>query len=269
MSGTRPMLEPPPDRSLHAVVLMYHALANGAIPPGQDPHYTLGVKRFRKQLQSISWIGGGGCVRDWLDAGLDHTVLLTFDDGHVSNCLLAMPALQEYRMKADFFVNPANVGKRNFLDWPDLRQMHAAGMSIQCHGYDHVYLTDLDPRTLREQLLAARLTIEDRVGAAVTLLAPPGGRMPPDLADIALACGYRHVLSSRPGRISSSTSTILPRLSVTASLDESRFEAWISGEAAAIARLQLRYVALSLAKRLLGDSRYEQMRMHALPGRES
>lgn len=261
----RPTLPTPARRQ--AVALMYHALSQGAPPPGQDPHYTLDEARFRAQLRRIATAGGGACARDWLADAASERVLLTFDDGHVSNHWVAFPALAESGMRADFFVNPGNVGSAGYASWQDLREMSDAGMSIQSHGHDHVYLTTLDPRTLRDRLRAARQRIEDGVGAPVTLLAPPGGRMPADLAAIARECGYRHVLSSRPGRIADvRPAHVLPRLSVTAAIDERRFAAWIAGDAMALAREQFRYGALALAKRVLGDARYERMRAHALPG---
>lgn len=250
-----------------ALALMYHALSQGAMPPGQDPHYTLDEACFRSQLRQIAAAGGGACARDWLADAANERVLLTFDDGHVSNHRIAFPLLVEHGMRADFFVNPGNVGSAGYASWQDLREMSDAGMSIQSHGHDHVYLTTLDPRTLRDRLRAARQRIEDGIGAPVTLLAPPGGRMPPDLAAIARECGYRHVLSSRPGRIAGNGNAhVLPRMSVTAAIDGRRFAAWIAGDVVAIAREQLRYGALALAKRMLGDARYERMRAHALQG---
>ncbi len=253
-----------------AVALMYHALSQGATPPGEDPHYTLDEARFRGQLGWIDAAGGACSVRDWLRDGARRPVLLTFDDGHASNHRLAFPALLERGMRADFFVNPANVGRPGFATWAQLREMDEAGMSIQSHGYDHAYLTDLDPRTLRERLHAARIRIEDGVGAAVTLLAPPGGRMPPGLADTARECGYRHVLSSRPGRLSAARRpAILPRLAVTAPLPGARLRAWVGGGGASILRERLRYGSLSLAKQVLGDARYERARLLALAGRRS
>jgi len=254
----------------HAVALMYHALSRGQVPPGQDPHYTLDDACFREQLRQLAAIGGACSARDWLEDGERRPVLLTFDDGHASNYALAFPALAEHGMHADFFVNPGNVGKPGFASWAQLREMDAAGMSIQSHGYEHVYLTSLGRDALREQLHAARIRIEDGVGSAVTLLAPPGGRMPTGLPEIARQCGYRHVLSSRPGRLSASRgAAVLPRLAITAAIDAHRFRAWANGGRAAILREQLRYGALSLAKDVLGDSRYERARMLALAGRRS
>jgi peptidoglycan/xylan/chitin deacetylase (PgdA/CDA1 family) len=249
---------------------MYHALSRGQVPPGQDPHYTLDEKRFREQLQQVVAAGGACSAQAWLHDGERRPVLLTFDDGHASNYELAFPALVEHAMRADFFVNPGNVGKPGFASWAQLREMDAAGMSIQSHGYDHVYLTGLGRDALRERLHAARIAIEDGIGSAVTLLAPPGGRMPAGLVGVARQCGYRHVLSSRPGRLPSSPGTaIVPRLAITAAVDARRFHAWVRGARTAILREQLRHGSLWLAKGVLGDSRYERARMLALAGRRS
>lgn len=251
-----------------AVVLMYHALRRNDAPPGQDPHYTLHVGTFERQLAAIAATGGAGAVRDRLRHGHRHPVLLTFDDGHASNHALAFPALLEYGLRADFFINPANVGRAGYATWAQLREMSDAGMSIQSHGYDHTYFTDLDRPTLRERLHAARLRIEDEVGAPVELLAPPGGRMPAGLAGLARSCGYRHVVASRPGRLRPGQAPrIVPRLAVTSALDGERFQAWIGGRAGAVYREQLRYVSLAMAKGLLGNARYERARSLLLAGR--
>lgn len=263
----QPTSSTPPRR---AVALMYHALSRGQVPPGQDPHYTLDETRFREQLRLVAEVGGACSAYGWLHDGERRPVVLTFDDGHASNYRLAFPALVEHGMRADFFVNPGNIGKPGFATWAQLREMGAAGMSIQSHGYDHVYLTSLGRDALRERLHAARITIEDGIGSAVTLLAPPGGRMPTGLVGIARQCGYRHVLSSRPGRLPASRgTTVLPRLAITTAIDAHRFHAWIHGQRTSILREQLRYGSLSLVKGILGDSRYERARMLALAGRRS
>ncbi len=164
-------------------------------------------------------------------------------------------------MRADFFVNPGRIGEAGLASWSDLREMATEGMSIQSHGWNHTYFTDLAPAELRQDLTRSLRTIEDSIGQAVTLLAPPGGRMRTDLPDIARECGYRHVLGSQPGRITMSR-PLLPRMAVTASLDESTIAGWIGGRG--IARARVRYTVLGLAKRTLGDRRYELVRERLL-----
>lgn len=250
-----------------AIALMYHAL-DGDSMLGQDPHYTLSCQSFRRHLAYLrDSVGTAVGARHWLDNPAGARVLITFDDGHVSNHRLALPLLLEFGMRADFFVNPATVGCPGFVGWDDLREMAAAGMSIQSHGYDHQYLTALSPQQLRSSLLRARLELEDRLGAPVTLLAPPGGRMPSGLDVIAQSCGYVRIFGSRPGRLRTHDArSILPRMAITSQCDAATLASWVDRRNAAVVRLQVRYHALAVAKRVLGNALYERARARMLPG---
>lgn len=246
---------------------MYHAVAPDALDV-RDPQYTLTQRAFERQLLLIGAEAGGACsARDWLQGNRRESVMLTFDDGKASDHELVLPLLLKHGMTADFFVNPATVGRPGFVSWGALAEMSAAGMSIQSHGYDHVYLTHLEPAALRHNLYSSRLEIEDRLGTPVTLLAPPGGRMPPRLADNARQLGYTHVLCSKPGMVRATHgNTPLPRLAITATLDDLAFRRWITGNLRAIATARLRYGILAIAKRTMGDERYERLRVNALSG---
>ncbi len=244
------------------VALMYHALGEQA-GLGADPHYTVSMPAFLEQMALCARIGRAAIsARAWL-AG-QPGVIITFDDGHESNHRLAFPALQAAGMSADFFVNPAQVGTPGFASWTALREMAEGGMSIQSHGLDHRhYLTELSPGQLRDELGRARQEIEDHVGQAVTLLAPPGGRCPPRLADVAQEVGYSHVLCSRPGPIRRPPGRMLNRFAVTAHHDPSALESWLRGGPGSLSA-QLRYSLLYMTKRALGDQRYEQVRRRLL-----
>jgi peptidoglycan/xylan/chitin deacetylase (PgdA/CDA1 family) len=140
-------------------------------------------------------------------------------------------------------------------------------MSIQSHSYSHRYLTSLSPRELRDELARSKGEIEQHVGTPVTLLAPPGGRMPRALGDLARELGYRYVLSSRPGAIRRRDSdAVLPRMAVTQHLDEPTLKAWLDGDARTMLTAQTRYAVLAGLKRVLGDQRYERMRSRVLGG---
>jgi peptidoglycan/xylan/chitin deacetylase (PgdA/CDA1 family) len=248
------------DAPFATIALMYHAIGDGDAD-AQDPHYSVSPARFDAHLDTIAALAGGGTsARDWLEHPSSR-VILTFDDGHVSNHRLAFASLRAHAMSADFFVNPGRVGEAGLASWSELREMAAAGMSIQSHGWNHTYFTDLAPAELRQDLLRSRSLIEDKIGQPVTLLAPPGGRMRADLPEVARDCGYRHVLGSQPGRIAAST-PLLPRMAVTASLDETTIADWIAGRG--ITRARARYTVLGLAKRALGDRRYERVRERLL-----
>lgn len=248
--------------SARTAALMYHAVGEDAAV-GADPHYTVSLPVFIEQIALCARLGGAAVsARAWLagQAG----VIVTFDDGHESNYRLAFPALREAGVSADFFVNPAQVGTEGFATWSELRAMAEGGMSIQSHGLDHRhYLTELSPSQLRDELRRARQEIEDHVGQPVTLLAPPGGRCPPRLAEVAAEVGYAHVFTSRPGPIRRPAGRMLNRFAVTAHLEAHTLESWLQGGAASW-YAQLRYALLHVTKRALGDRRYEEVRRRLL-----
>ena len=255
----------PPRNSL---ALMYHALSvDDSVDAGQDPHYTLARDSFDTHLQACAAHGLAiSSARDWLAGPREPAALISFDDGHISNFELAFPMLLARGATADFFVNSANVGRASYASWQQLREMADAGQSIQSHSHEHRYLTSLSRIELAEQLIRSREMIEDAIGQPVTLLAPPGGRMPSGLAATARACGYQHILSSRPGQISSQLAAIVPRMAVTASLDAATLDAWLGGDTATFAKAQLRYGVLAAMKRLFGDSGYERLRRQFVGG---
>jgi hypothetical protein len=67
------------------------------------------------------------------------------------------------------------------------------------------------------------------------------------------------VLCSRPGLVRrEATSSALPRLAVVATLPAAVLQHWLDGQG--LLRLRLRYTALDLAKRAVGDRAYESLR---------
>jgi peptidoglycan/xylan/chitin deacetylase (PgdA/CDA1 family) len=247
---------------MDTIALMYHALGSGEGMTA-DPHYTVETTRFGEQLALCQQLGGAAIhTPDWLSGR--RGVILTFDDGQLSDYTVAFPTLKAAGAAADFFVNPRQVGTPGYATWAQLREMADGGMSIQSHGLDHRYfLTELSPYHLREDLKRARQEIEQRTGHPCTLLAPPGGRSPANLERIALACGYSHVLNSRPGRIVWGQSQTMCRVAVTSQLQLPSLEGWLRGGSALLAA-RVRYSVLDFAKRALGDTRYQRVRERLL-----
>ncbi len=251
-----------------SLALMYHALsADGGAVSGQDPHYTLPADVFQSHLDLCASHGRPIIsARDWLGGSHDPSTLLSFDDGHISNFEIAFPLLTARDLGADFFINSANVGRVGYCSWQQLREMAAAGMSIQSHSHEHRYLTSYDAAALKHELTRSRQLIEDAIGQPVTLLAPPGGRMPTNLADVARDCGYQHILSSQPGLVKSAAAVVLPRMAVTAKLDNATLHAWLRNDVLTFAKARLRYAVLAGLKRMLGNEGYEQLRRKAVGG---
>ena len=116
---------------------------------------------------------------------------VTFDDGHISNFEFALPILQSRAIRAWFFITVGWTGRRpGYMGWNELRKLHQAGHVIGAHGWTHTLLTHCSARRLHSELVDARLTLEDKLGASVTSMSLPGGRY------------NRHVLDRMPaGRL--------------------------------------------------------------------
>lgn len=219
---------------------------------------------FLQQIAGIINLGYSICsIRDVIgdnNASSGQTIL-TFDDGHISNYQTVLPALIDNSATADFFINPENVGKQKFVSWPALREMAAAGMSIQSHGYRHIYLTLLSQRQLRESLLRSKLELEDKVGTEVVILAPPGGRIDKRVVGVAQDVGYKYIANSRAGRwpIKSEPFNI-PRFAVTRSTTLDKITGWASGRIWPVCISSTKYWVSCYAKKLAGDKTYDRLR---------
>ncbi|UXI66340.1 polysaccharide deacetylase family protein [Tahibacter amnicola] len=246
------------------LALMYHGLSGDTpAPVVADAHYTLPTPQFAAHLDALIARGiRPGCATDTLVHGRAD-VIITFDDGDISNFAEAWPILRRRGLRADFFVNPARVGQPGYCSWAQLREMHAGGMSIQSHGMTHRYFTRLTPQALRDELVQSRERIADHLGTPVDWLAPPGGRCPPRLGELAREVGYAGVLGSAPGIIRRATANdvvVLPRVAVTANTPAEAVCRWALGGNSALRGLRWRYRILHTAKRLMGDRGYERLR---------
>lgn len=137
------------------------------------------------------------------DIRLDRpSILLTFDDCSRNLHQVAFPLLQKYRCHAVAFAAPSfhdlaeavNEKEHRPCTWAELSELSASGVvDIQSHSLDHRFFSrwpepaplcgaDADmnqivaqkpPRSLREDLLLARETLEQKLGKPVRHLAFP------------------------------------------------------------------------------------------------
>jgi peptidoglycan/xylan/chitin deacetylase (PgdA/CDA1 family) len=250
-------------------VLMYHALldANGECADA-DRHYAVTrptlnrhlalMREAQREPSSLAKLLG--------DGSRANRVVLTFDDGHISN-IDAARDIASQNGSADFFVNPDRVGKPNYLSWSALREMAEMGMSIQSHGQTHRYFNEMTDAEASDELRKSKEEIEQKVGKAVTVFAPPGGRLTPRVAAIAERLGYEAICSSRVGLWRKGTSSWnIPRFAVLLGTGDEQLRRWITQDKIELAKLLARQHVLDTMKRLLGNRGYERFRATALGG---
>ncbi len=186
----------------HAVVLMYHRVSLDDARPDEGD-FALPTGLFEQQMRRLVSEGRPVVSLARLAAGdfEDGSVVLTFDDGCDTDVAVALPHLLELRFPAAFFLNPATVGERGRLGWPQVERLAAAGMRIGSHGLDHTLLDSLAPGEIERQLELSRRLLEERLGAEIDALSLPGGTGGRAALEAACRLGYRLVLGSRPGRV--------------------------------------------------------------------
>ncbi|HEY2395351.1 MAG TPA: polysaccharide deacetylase family protein [Rudaea sp.] len=250
-------------------ILMYHGVHASSAQPGIfDSVYSVAPDAFERQLD---WLAESNyrTIRlvdvDTVSAS-DRCVVITFDDGDISNVDVALPRLRQRAMVGEFFVTADFIGRGGYLAPADVRMLAEAGMGVQSHGYSHRYLSDLSMNELEDELAQSMSRLEGLSGQPTVALALPGGRGRERERLAARAMGYRYLLNSEPGCNRRRTADgYLQRLPITRLTTLDKFGALVQWRGTAPRILSARYRTLGLAKRLFGNAAYERWRERMLP----
>ncbi len=235
---------PPSRRSLH---LLYHELR----PARTDYAYALDVTSFDQQLALFA------AIRQQ-NTGLNPEI--TFDDGHLSDFEYALPALQTHGLTARFFITAGWTSTRpGYMDWRQLRALHAAGQHIGAHGWSHILLTHCSDQQLEAELRDPRHALEDRLGASITTMSLPGGRANRRIFAACEAAGYTTVYTSAPIAETLPLGSRVGRLNIRGDMQLSWLLQLFKPGSSTLAHLERSHRIKSAAKNLLGDSFYARI----------
>ncbi len=183
---------------------------------------------------------------------------ITFDDGHCSDHSYALPILQEHGLRGRFFVTVGWTGRnRNYLNWPDLRDLVQAGQTIGAHGWSHKLLTHCSDAELQAELVTPRRLLEDKLGVAVTTMSLPGGRADARVLQACREAGYQHVFTSVPkAEVVGAQGFLVGRLNLQGGTDVAWLERVFQPESGVLNRLHRMDRVKTGAKAVLGDKLY-------------
>jgi peptidoglycan/xylan/chitin deacetylase (PgdA/CDA1 family) len=136
------------------------------------------------------------------------SVVITFDDGHVSTYQHAFPLLVRYGYPATFFLYTDFLGAKEALSWPQIREMAATGlMDFQSHSKTHANLWVRLPgeserdyrRRLDTEIRASSEAIRRNLGQRVQHFAYPLGDANQAVLDAVGAAKLSLGLTVNPG----------------------------------------------------------------------
>ncbi len=190
---------PPEKRKTKVPILVYHHIRltyDGS--PGLR-RMTVTAEVFGQQMKFLQDSGYHvitfSDVADYLEQGRELPtlpVIISFDDGWVSQYENALPFLLQYRFPATFFVVTNYIGHRGFISWPQLQTLLTEGMKIGSHSRSHPRLTKItDPALLWDQIYNSKAILESQLEVPVAEFAYPYGAYNTTAAEMVRAAGYR------------------------------------------------------------------------------
>jgi peptidoglycan/xylan/chitin deacetylase (PgdA/CDA1 family) len=206
-------------------VLTYHRFAKAY----QNP-FAVDPTVFEQQME---WLGAQGLSVS-LNELVAHQrgeralppgrVLVTVDDGFASLHTVALPILQRHRIASVAYL-PAGLIEQEIasdperrLSWSQVRELHAAGITIGSHGWSHRSFGAMTLPEMLHEAAESRRCLELKSGASVDSFAYPfGTRLDfSALSQQALRqAGYRSAFTSQHGVVAPCGDALaLPRIKI-------------------------------------------------------
>lgn len=234
-------------------VLLYHSIATTATP--SFAKLTVDPVLFEEHLaalreQPIDVIPFAQ-VPTALAEG-HHAVAITIDDGLANAADAAAPALLRHGLPATLFVPSAFVGtsaswlrgddgKQPMMTWLAITELAQAGFEIGSHGKFHLATDVNSPELIRDDAVASKTELEQRIGRPVTSFAYPFGYYTRRARQAVRHAGYTQacVVYELPARTRDDRWT-LPRLLVDNQTSPEALVAMVRWQPRAVTRYRVR-----------------------------
>ena len=191
-------------------VLMYHSINMPKVE--KDGANTVSPEAFDRQMKFIKKNGYHVVSIDEYVAIKRaggkfpaKSVVITFDDGLLDNYTNAYPILRKNGFPSLMFIPSADVGLSDAswgqpqMNWAQLLEMKAHGVTIGSHTVTHAYLPALTPEKIRHEIADSKNELEAHLGCRVDYLAYPTGGFSEEIKQLARKAGYHAAFTTNRG----------------------------------------------------------------------
>jgi len=229
-------------------VLLYHSI--GAAGNGEvgSQLYSVSIEDFKQQMAYIS-------KRSNNSKGFLSSVAVTFDDGDVTNFTNAYPVLNEFGIRAYFFIIVSKVGTTGYMNWKQIKQLKDGGMIVGSHGFTHKNIAGLSDEELNQELLGSKKVLEENFNERVDYFAVPFGLYDKKVIEKAKEAGYKRVFTSK---FTDNDSFKLGRIAVRKNWDFNYFVKVINSGLSVADRS--RELIKHASRKILGADNYNRIR---------
>jgi peptidoglycan/xylan/chitin deacetylase (PgdA/CDA1 family) len=199
-------------------IIEYHAI-QPPVAGAQDPQLFVPQADFVEQMKWLDDHGYEGVTLDqvedaWFKGGElpPKPVVLTFEDGYLSQYVAAFPALEHFHWPGVLNL----VAENSDLPDEDVRKMLDADppWELAAHTITHADLTTLSGADLKHEVAGSRRALQDRFGVPVNNFSYPAGRYDDAAITAVKDAGYRGATTEVPGLATSSNPYVLDRIQI-------------------------------------------------------
>jgi peptidoglycan/xylan/chitin deacetylase (PgdA/CDA1 family) len=197
-------------------ILEYHAI-QPPVAGATYPELFVPQADFQHQMQWLKDHGYEAVTLDqveaaWYEQGElpPKPVVVSFDDGYLSQFVAAFPELQHLGWKGVLNL----IAQGSDLPDADVKKMIDAGWELASHTITHADLTTLDAAQLEREVAGSRAILRQRFGVPVNNFCYPSGRYDDTVISAVHRAGYVGAESEVPGLASAAHPYILNRIEV-------------------------------------------------------
>ena len=195
-------------REMKVPILLYHHITNdefsdweaiSLISPKDFRLHMTAIKVHFTPISLREYYNYVACEDGSVDIP-DNPIIVTFDDGYLSNYEIAYPILKELEIPATIFVVTDTVGavagegkvNNSHFTWEQAKELEESGLiEIQSHTVNHLKMTSLNHDEMIRQLRKSKYDIEKNLGRECDMIAYPYGDYNEGIKNAARAAGFK------------------------------------------------------------------------------